>query len=602
MPFSARPALLFALLAATAQAETPVVTVTATRIAQTADAVTAAVTVIDRAEIERTQARDLAGLLNGRAGLQLQVSGGRGKIASAFVRGTNSGHVLVLVDGVRVGSPGLGTISWQYLPLAEIERIEIVRGPRSHLYGSDAIGGVIQIFTRGSGSGSGPSRRLSLGAGSHDTRQVAAGWSESGDGFELDLGLSYFETAGFDATIGNHPDADGFEQSSLDLGLSRGFGRYGALRLGLLRTEGDNEYDGWQAESRYTNDFTQQVLNLDYRLPVSATWESVWQLGEYREQAADFTDGLRGFVFDTERRQASWQHDLTLGRDNLLNLGLDWSEERLASNSQYSRTRRDNRAAFVQFQGDYGAHRVNAAFRADDNQSFGVRRTGHLAWGRAWGGVDVSLSYATAFKAPTFNDLYYIDPWGSSGNPGLAPEESETFELGLRGEAGVGRWELRLFRNEVEQLIQWLETEPWVWRPDNVAAARIDGLEATLNRSWGGWSLSADLTLLDAKDRATGKRLARRAERLLRLDLERTLGDTRLGLTWRLQGETYDDADNLRRLSGHGLLDLRIARALTPQWELRGELSNALNHAYQAPAGYRGAERALFVSLAYATR
>lgn len=597
MRLAVQSTLTLALLAPAAGAEPPVINVTATRSAQTADETLAAVTVIHRAEIENAQARDLAELLDGRAGIQFQVSGGYGKVASAFMRGANAGHVLVLVDGVRVASPSLGTISWQYLPLAEIERIEIVRGPRSHLYGSDAIGGVIQIFTRSTAD---PRRHATLGAGSQDTRRAAAGFTETLGETVLDAGLSRFETAGQDSSIDNNPDRDGFEETSLDLGLSRDLGRWGSLRLGLLHSTGENEYDGWQATSRYENDFTQQVLDLDYQLPVNERWEMHWQLGEYREEATDFADGAESFVFDTRRRQALWQQDLLIGEYGVLNLGLDWSEERLSSSSEYSRKVRENRALFVQYQGDYGLHRVNAALRIDDNESFGSHRTGQLAWGRAIGDLELSLSYATAFKAPTFNDLYYLDPWGSSGNPDLEPEESATYEFGLRGDSRLGRWELRLFRNEVDQLIQWTETAPWVWRPSNLAGARIDGLELSLAKHWGPWSLSGDLSALDAADRDTGLRLPRRAERLLRLDLERTLGKVRGGLTWRLQGDSYDDAENLRRVSGRGLLDLRLSYPLDARWTLRGEATNLFDRAYETAAGYRGAERSLFLSLTYA--
>ena len=591
---------LLAALGAQAE-EPPVINVTATRTAQTADQSLAAVTVITREEIERSQARGLAELLRGLAGIDFSGGGGYGKVTSAFLRGANSGHVLVLVDGVRMGSATLGGVSWQYLDPRMIERIEIVRGPRSHLYGADAVGGVVQIFTRPTTQG--VINEATLGGGSEGAGELAVARSENGAEGGYHLRLSHFETDGFDATHGNNPDRDGFRSTTFSGGLHRKLPGDGELRLNLLHALGNNDYDGWTAEDRFDNDFVQQALSGEYRQPLGERWESRLQLGRSLDRADDFRNGVRSSSFDTERRQASWQNDLVLGQGAVLTLGADWLDDRIDSSSSYRRTSRDNWGLFAEYQRGFDLGDLNLALRRDDNEAFGAHTTGGVGWGMAVGnGMRLTASYATAFKAPTMNDLYYVDPWGSSGSPNLRPEESQSFELGLSGRHhGIG-WELRAFQSDIDELIQWVEVAPWQWQPQNVASARIEGIEGRIETALAEWRLSADLTLLDPRDETTDLRLPRRSRETLRLDANRELGPLSVGMTWLLQGARYDDPANQVRLPGFGTFDLRIHYPLADGWSLRGEARNLMGRDYSTAAGYREPGRSLFLSINYRTR
>ena len=581
------------------------VVVTATRTAITTDAALAPVEVIGREAIERSQAKSLTELLRGRAGINVSNQGGAGKLSTLFVRGSESDHVLVLVDGVRIGSATSGLASFQDLPVAMIDRIEIVRGPRSSLYGSDAIGGVIQVFTR---RDKGPAQfRFHVGAGSHGYREggLGVGGSTERGWFGIDAGLQ--STDGIDACRGagapvfagcfvdGQTDRDGYENHSFSARGGVSIGDALTLEAHALHASGHNEYDGSFVDN---SDIVQQVVGAQLRWKASDRFDLRVDVGSNKDESDNFLGAAPKGYFGSRRDSVSVQADIALADAQLLTLGADWLRDRIDSDNDFDEKRRTNRAAFVQYQGrletsTHGSHDLQLALRNDDNQQFGDETTGTAAWGLSFADAwRVTASYGTAFKAPTFNELYY--PF--FGNPALRPESSETFEAGVawRGERTSVR--LDAFSTDVDDLIAY---DASIFLPNNIQHARLRGAELRFDSTLFGWNVGASASWLDTEDRDTGNELARRASETARLELDRSFGKFRLGFTGVAEGRRYDDLANTRELGGFATLDVRGEYAFATDWTLQARVANAFDRDYETASFYRQPGREFFVTLRF---
>jgi len=577
------------------------IVITAGRVFQTAEESLAAVTVITREDIERQQARSVPDLIRGLPGVALSNSGGPGKVTSLFLRGSDSGQVLVLIDGVKVGSPTLGSTAFEHLPVEQIERIEIVRGPRSSLYGSEAIGGVIQIFTHKGGGDLKPS--FSLGAGSYHSYQGSASISGGGESGWFNAGLSGADTRGFNACNGepgvagcftHEPDEDGYRNLAANLRAGYRFDNDAEVDFHWLRTDGETEYDGGFENQ---SDTRQQVVSAGLKLMPIDAWALSLKAGRSWDDSDNFKDGIFSSRFETERDTLSWQNDLTLATDHLLTLGLDYQEDRVGGSVSYDATSRDNIGLFGQYLGYFGPHELQASLRHDDNEQFGGQTTGSLAWGYQFsGGLRLTASYGTAFKAPTFNELYFP----GFGNPELSPEESRSLELGLDDRTSRGGWSLHLFQTDIDDLIAF---DASIYAPANIDSARIRGLEAVADARLGQWDLGASLTLLDPVNKSAGpnrgKWLARRPRQSLRFDLDRSFGNYSLGATLVAVGRSYDDVANSRELEGYLTLDLRAEYRLARVWRLQARIDNLFDEEYETASYYNQPGRSLFLTLRY---
>ncbi len=594
-------ALLFvspSLYAADSPAE-PIV-VTATRTARTVDETLAAVTVITREDIERLQATSIAEVLRGVPGVSLSNNGGTGKATSMFLRGTNSDHVLVLINGVKVGSATLGTTAIQDIPLAHIERIEIVRGPRSSLYGSEAIGGVIQIFTRKGGGE--PAPYVEAGAGSYDTYQTAAGLSGGGARDWYNVSVANTNTRGFNACRGSltagcfvvEPDDDGYRNRSAVLRAGRRFDGGAEFDIHVLRAEGENQFDGSFVNESKT---VQQVIGGKVGFSPADFWRATLVAGRNRDDSDNFLNGVFKSRFDSERDTISWQNDISLGRRQLLTLGVDRQTDRVDSTTAYTEKSRDNTGIFAHHQAEIGGQDISLALRGDDNEQFGRHSTGSLAWGMAMNdGMRLVASYGTGFKAPTFNQLYFP----IFGNPNLDPETSRSAEIGVNGKLSAGRWSLNVFDTEVDELIAF---DPTTFTPININTARIRGAEAVLTQRLADWRLAGNLAWLDPRNRSNdanhGNLLPRRAEQTLRIDLDRSVGHFQFGASVTGEGRRYDDLANTRRLAGYATMDLRAAYRIAKHWQLQARAANIFDKRYETAEYFNQPGRNYFISLRY---
>lgn len=566
------------------------IVVTATRTARTADASLASVSVITRKDIDRSQARSVPELLEGLAGITLSNNGGPGKATSVFLRGTESGHVVVLIDGVKIGSATTGVAAFQDLPLGLIDRIEVVRGPASALYGSEAIGGVIQIFTR-KRTGA-PLVTARTGYGTYNTRDADVGIAGGGASGWYSLGASHFATDGFNAMDGAESDDDGYRNNALNLRGGLRLTDHVDLELSALTADTKVEYDGdFQNEGRGR----QQSLGakLDWR--VTDRWQARFSLGQGRDESRNYKDGVFQSRFDSLRDSAAWQNDLTLAPDHLLTLGLEHLKDTVGGTTTYTETSRTSEGLYVQYQGRLEGHDLRLALRRDDIQRFGDRVTGSLGWGLDLGdGLRVTASYGSGFKAPTFNELYYP----GFGNPDLKPERSRSLEAGLSGRLAGGSWSARAFKTDIDDLVGYDAT----WTPRNIDRARLRGIETSLKTRLSGWNARLDVTLQDPENRSAtfyGKVLNRRAERSLRLDLDRDFGAWTLGATLRAEGRRYDDLANTVKLPGYGLADLRGSYRLAKDWTLDGKIANLFGKEYETAATYNQPGRGVYLTLRY---
>ncbi|WP_028491741.1 TonB-dependent receptor domain-containing protein [Thioalkalivibrio sp. ALE19] len=581
------------------------VQVTATRLSQTVDEALASVTVIDREEIERLQPRQFTDLVEGRAGVSVSSAGPFGKQSSVRLRGTESDHHLMLIDGVRMGSATTGGASWQFLPPEEIDRVEIVRGPRTSIYGSDAIGGVTQVFSRAGREGP-PRVNAFLGAGSFSTWEAGLGVAGGTGRTDYSLSVSMYDTEGINVQddMGDD-DPDGYDNTSLAGKVAHRLDNGIELFGNLLYSEGNTEVDAFSTDE---TDFVHGAVQAGVRFPVLEQWDTELAYAQSRDENENFENGVADSRFDTRRDQLTWRNDVRLGERTDLIAGVDAYEDRVDSNEDFDEDSRYNVGVYSVVRTELGNHDLEGSLRYDDNEQFGDKTTGQVAWGmQATDALRLRASYGTAFKAPTFNDLYWPDEGWFRGNPDLAPEESGTFELGGRYSASLAYVDVAVFETRVDDLIvnrcvaNCDDGNPFsdVYEPGNVENARIQGMEIEGGHDLGPWNSRVSLTLLDAEDRDTGNELARRAPVSARFDLDRQIGDFSVGGTILARSRTYDDASNEERLSGYGTMNLRAAYALDPEWTVEGSLTNVFDRDYETQGGFNTPGRAAFVKLRY---
>ncbi|AUG10173.1 TonB-dependent receptor domain-containing protein [Pseudomonas sp. S09G 359] len=567
----------------------PDVVISANRQVQARNDSSAANTVFTRDDIDRLQPTSLTDLLSRVPGVQIAPTGGRGGLPGVYIRGTKSAQSLVLVDGQRIANTTSGDSGLQYLNVDQIERVEVLRGSRSVIYGSDAIGGVIQVFTRRNAE-QGLQPRLKLGFGSNRARERSLGLSGGDEHTRFNLGASLDETAGINSTHQSFPsdgDHDAYRNQSISLNLSHAFNDALEVGFNLLDNRGKSEYDN--SFGRYvvaTGQTVGQKPYTDYAVSsasgyVDATLTERWQtrveLGhsENRDTKRDtLSDDFS--VFNTYRDSVNWQNDLTLDERNSLILGGDWYEDRFHGSTTFTENSRWNRAAFVQHRFHSEWFSTELGLRRDQNQQFGGQNS--------WSGTltvpvnpdnDVLLSYSEGFRAPTFNDLYYPDTKYS--NPNLQPETSKSYELQWRSQLSDStRLEASLYRTDLSDAII-LDSAS---KPQNVASARINGFEAALKQELFGWQANLGLSVIDPRDRDTGHTLARRARRTVNLDLDRQFDKLGLGASWQAISGSYDDEDNRNRLGGYALLGLRSSWALNREVMLSVKVDNLLDKSY----------------------
>ena len=584
------------------------VIVTATRTPQTADAALASVTVITRKDIERQQARSVQDLLRGVPGVSIANSGGAGKNTAVFMRGTESSHVLVMIDNIKVGSATSGTTAFENIPIDQIERIEIVRGPRSSLYGSEAIGGVIHIFTRKGDTSGGFKPNFNFGGGSFGTLEGSVGLSRGWKQGWFNMTASGIGTRGFNACNGTSNagcfvdttdptlyDRDGYRNVAGSMRAGYRFQNGLEIDGSFMQSAGKTEFDGSIA-NRGT--LMQQVFGGTARYSPTDFWRINLIGGRSREDTDNFLGKVFFSRFNTTRDTISVLNDFTIKPNHLLTIGMDYQKDHVKTTEAFTVHSRTNWGVFAQHQATLAKHDVQLSLRHDDNQQFGSRVTGGAGWGYPLTeNIRLLANFGTAFKAPTFNDLYF--PLFSNAN--LRPEDSLSYEFGTRGKADWGNWSLNVYETRIDHLIAF---DVSTFAPANIDQARIRGFEGILSTQIKGWQFNGNLTLLDAENRSSGPNrgniLPRRAEQSFRLDADRQFGQNyMLGAMLLVEGERYDDLANTRKLDSYVKFDLRAEYILNKHWRLQGRIENLFNERYETAAFFNQPGRNFIAMVRY---
>lgn len=581
----------FAATAEQEQIETLVVT--ANRIAQQPVKVLTGVTSIEREDIEKLQPHSLPELLIRVAGINVARNGGPAQVSSVSLRGTNSRHVLVLVDGIRVGSATTGSTDFSSIAPENIERIEIVKGSRAALWGSDAVGGVIQIFTRKQAAGSG---NVGFDVGSEGFYQANASVGLGDESYQLSLNASHKRAEGFDVFRNPQaaaakdrnldPDKDGYEKDAFGLNFNTQLNDEFAVQLTGQFEQGEYDYD---TNSTFATEGGHRAEYENYSWLAKGIWsKDKWQVQGYLGQAQDQADNISpGFssLFETNRDQLSLLANYQYSAEGSVTLGGDYFDEEVrGSSTEHENQQRDVKAIYANLQHEFGAFKLDAAVRRDDVEDFDQETSYNLTLGYQWqSGWLLAVSKGTAFKAPSFNDRY----WPGAGNPDLVPEDSESEEVLLRYKQADLSVEASVYRNDIEGMIRWAPGSDNIWRPSNVDNVEIQGAEVTLD-----WNINQELswytaiTYTDAEDTKTGNQLTRSPKWTALTALSFSQEEFSLTGELDLRGDSVDGFGGSVRLAGYGLVNVRAEYQLSDDLKLNLALNNLFDKEYQTVNNY----------------
>lgn len=581
--------------------------VTASRTPQPASALLNDVTVIGRDEIARAGQSSLVEILQAVPGVEITTNGGLGAMSTIMLRGTNTNHTLILVDGMRLGSATSGTTAIEHIPADLIERIEILRSPASGLYGADAVGGVIQIFTK-SGKGA-PRLNLSAGLGSNNLQTVNGGYGGEAGGTAFHVQFGHTATDGFSATDQTalfnsfNPDRDGYRNTHISAKAEHAVGSNHAIGFTALHSDGTIHFDQGPA----SDELTQQVLDsytVYSRNRFTADWQSLLRYGYSADDAT--TWGLNPSVFRTAQTMLTWQNDVRVGPGTAI-AGAEYVEQKVGGSTEFDLDKRTISSVLAGYHGVFGKHLAQINVRRDNNSQFGVQDTGSASYGyRLTDAWKVSATAGKSFKAPTFNDLYFpLTNYGFGytyqGNPDLKPEKSFSRELRVNYQQGKQAGGITYYENHIDSLIVG-SNGTLTDGPANLGAANIRGVEMTYAGEIAGMKAAANLTVQSPKAEETGLRLSRRAEKHGAVKLERRFGTWTTGGEAVFSGSRYDDAANTRNLAGYGLVNLFASYAVNKEWMVRGRVNNLFDKNYTLATGFNTPGVNLFVGLEYAAK
>ena len=591
------------------------VIVTGTRIPTNISESLSAVTLFQRADIERYQTSDLFDLMTRVPSASFVRNGGRGSSTSLSLRGNQGDHSLFLIDGVRIGSATSGGASLASINLATVERIEIIRGPKSNLYGADAIGGVVNIISRKTSAPSVFNIETSFGSNSTSETTAVAGLNS--DRFNFTAAANVLHTDGIDhteSTAGVHGDDDAYRNNSLALNLSYQLSHSATLKLSYNQNETESEYDNncsvgsWPNSSPvdcniYTvGQVDSLIAGVDFE--INEQWHSSFQVGRTNDKAEEAADNIdlnttgSGGEFNTQKTEATWVNNIFLGDQHTLTLGLDYLRDEVASSTTYDEAKRDNEAAFAQYQIQLGGVDTNFGLRYDDNEQFGDFTTASfLAGMNLTDNLRLIGSASEGFKAPTFNDLYYP----GFGDPSFVPEESTNYEIGLNASLGNALVTVAVFNNQLQNLIQYNSSS---FQTDQTAEVEITGIEFNVDTEVAGWALSLSGSVIDPENKANGKLLRRRAEQSMSFDADYVVNDLTLGFTLRSEGHRFDDAANTVKLGGYTTSAIRASYRINDAWAVKAKVDNLTDKEYVTASSfglgnYRSVGREVMFTVAY---
>lgn len=594
-------------LAQQTDAALPAVQVTSTRTPQPVRDVLTDNVVITAEQIAASGQTNLVDLLQQQRGLEVARNGGPGTAASVFLRGASNAQNVVLIDGVRVGSSTLGGATWSALPLSQIDRIEIVYGPLSTMYGADAVGGVVQIFTRKGERA--PSLTVGAGLGSYGTRNLDAGLSGATGGehaVRYSVNVARERAEGFSATrpesFSYQADKDGYTRESASGQLGMDLAKGHEIGLTFLHSRLEGEYDAGPSTVNDRSISHAGAYSLYSRNQLLPNWTSLLRFSSGLDKARD----ISSFGIDTAKTRQdafTWQNDITLGSD-LAQVVLERRIERVDS-SNFNADNRATNSIAASYQMRRGAHLASASLRNDDSSQYGSKTTGNLGYGyRITDALRVNASAGTSFRAPTYNELYFP----GYGVPGNRPERGRNVEAGIYYEKGGDRFSAVYYRNRVSDLIVYAAECPVSSQSYpfgcayNVNQALLSGVTLGASTRFGPYTLRGSLDFQNPRDETTDLLLPRRAKRHGTVALEYAAGALSGGVESRFASRRYDDGANSTSLGGYALLNLYASYQVNRDWSVYGRWNNMLDKNYELASGYATAGSNVFVGVRYTLR
>ncbi len=606
---AALTSLALAMAACYAHAETAdTVVVTATRNAQPLANVISDTVTISAEQIAESGAGSIIDLLQRQRGIEIARNGGAGTSSSVYIRGANSNQNIVLVDGVRIGSSTTGAANWSAIPLTAIDHIEIVYGPLSSLYGADAIGGVIQIFTK-TGKGA-PAVTAFAGYGSDNTREADATLSGATGGehsFSYAISAGKEKSDGFSATrpglSSYNADDDGYSKENVSGKF--GFQLAPNYEVGglFLHSKLESQYDNGSSSYDVRSKALLETAAVYGKAKFISNVDTLLQYSESKDNGENWSSAAAsGYSrINTKQTDITLQNDVRIGED-VLQLLYDHRKEEVSTNgsSALNRDRTTNSWA-ASYNARRGANLLNAAVRRD-NSVYGDKTTGSLGYG-----YDISrqlratASYGTSFRAPTYNELYYP----SYGNANNKPEQGKNAEIGLRWDDGVNALSASYYHNRLTDLL--VNTTPCPFGSTaypygcayNVSKATLEGLTIGGATKLAGINLTASIDLQDPKDDTSGKRLARRSKKHGNLTADYRIGAVKLGAELDASGDRYDDTANKYRLGGYGVVNLFATYTLNRDWSALVRWNNIADKQYDLARLYATPGSQVFVGIRY---
>ena len=586
------------------------ITVTANKFEQPINDVLASVAVIDRADIEKANYRDLPAILNTIAGVDIVRNCGLGQKADIFVRGASAKYTLVLVDGVRVSDASSGSVSLTNIPVNSIERVEVIKGARAAIYGSDAVAGVINIITR---KASNNTLSATLGSYSYSNYQLAGGLAKEALSFNYNLG--YEETDGFDVT-GKDPvaeytkdhDDDGYKNKNIGFNLAYELAELGELSLQSQYSEGEAQYDNAWGNDAY--DFENYTAKLGWKKASEIYTQSTSLSVSQEENTQTGTDVQQ--VYSTERVEFEYRGLYSLTKELDLSGGFNYLSEDLSNSSATSsEEKRDNNALFI---GAFYSHEqwlANAVIRTDDYDFHGRANTYSTGLGyKANQYVTVRLNHGTAFRAPSLINAFVTNSPYYLPNNNIKPEEALNNEFGVTLETQWGRYDIAIFDNRINNLISNnYDADLGKYIATNIDKVSMQGIELSAEFSALGFEHSVNVSFLDATDEKTNTDLPRRPSESFNYQLAKSWGDFDASLDMQYRSSRPSIAYYDSELAGYTVFNLAANYQLLDNLSLAARIENITDKEYFTAAtgfaasgellGYNSAGRTFFVGANY---
>ena len=607
------------LASANANNKSDELVVSANRFEQPLSSILAPVTVVTREEIDHWQSNTVIDVLRRLPGVDVAQNGGMGQQSSLFIRGTESRHVLVMIDGVRLNQAGIsGSSDMSQIPISLVQRIEYIRGARSAVYGSDAIGGVVNIITRRNDDGT----TLNAGIGSHGYQNYNGSTQQKiGENTTVTAAAAYMHTTGFDIEARGfsgdrvQPDKDGFLSKSLWLGVEHQFSSDIVAYARAYGYDNRTDYDAYYDKSADSQVDTRKLYSRTYEtgLKYHNDKYSTSLMGSYSTTKDYNYDPKYGQYGTFSNLDESKQYNLQWGNNYLLDkgnisTGIDYQRQSIEPSSYTmisDKQTLNNTGLYLT--GQYAlidSVVAEAAVRSDHHSEFNWHTTWQsgLSW-EFYEGYKLVGSYATAYKAPNLSQLYAYSSsiYGTTvGNPNLKPEESKQWEIGFEGKTGPLFWQVNAYHNDIDNLIDYKYGYP-ISTYENIGKAEIKGVEWVGEVETGIFHHQVTYQYTDPRDKEKDEVLLRRAKQQVKYQLDWAIYDVDMGLTYQYIGSRYDKMGNGQRtkVGGVSLWDLTAAYPVTSHLTIRGKIANMFDKDYETAYGYRTAGREYFLTGSY---